>query len=265
MAPASGTLAGSGSNQLGAVQSIFVDGNLSMFLSDTGLYGLYYNLRNYRIQKWVNGATNGSTVAGNGMPGSGLNQVYDCSGLIVDTNGNIYLSDATLHRVTKWAPNATTGVLIAGTGTAGSNVTQLNSPKGIWVDSNLTLFVADYNNHRVMKWTYGASTGVVVAGGQGPGPFPSQLNLPTAVIVDVYGNLFVLDSFNQRIQQWTVGATFGITVFDGSFNSVLATNSLSMSVDSTGNLYVANTNGIGVWKVTLISNSTCTSKIYSNS
>lgn len=262
MAPAPSTVAGSGSNQLGAVQGIFVDSNLSMFISDTGGYGWSNSYRNYRIQKWMNTApTNGTMVAGNGLSGSGLNQVYDCSGIFVDTIGNIYLSDASLHRVTKWAVNATTGILIAGTGTAGSNITQLNSPKGIWVDNNHTLFIADYANHRVVKWIYAATTGVVIAGGQGVGPFPSQLNLPTAIVVDVYGNLFILDSYNQRIQQWAVGATFGITVFDGSFNSILTGYALSMSVDSTGNLYVANTNGIGVWKIPLISNSTCTSKM----
>lgn len=258
MAPVANTTPGSGSNQLGTVQAIFVDHSLSIFISDTGYYS-YYGSRNNRIQKWLNGATNGSTVAGNVWTGSVLSLTYDCSGLFIDTTGNMYISDATLHQVTKWTPNnATIGLLVAGTSVAGSNLTQLNSPKGIWLDGMNSLYIADYANHRVMKWTNGASSGTLVAGGQGQGPFPTQLYYPTSVVVDSFGNIFILDSSNQRIQQWAVGATFGITVFDGSFNGGFASGALSMSVDSIGNLYVANTNGMGIWKITLVRNSTCT-------
>ncbi|CAF2914362.1 unnamed protein product [Rotaria sp. Silwood2] len=229
-----------------------------MFISDTGYY-YWYGSRNNRIQKWINGAINGSTVAGYIGTGSTLSLTYDCSGLYVDTAGNIYVSDAAFHHVAKWTPNANVSLLVAGTTSVpGSNLTQLNSPKGIWLDSLNNLYIADYANHRVMKWINGATNGIVVAGGQGQGPFSTQLNYPTSVVVDTNGNIFVLDSSNQRIQQWTIGAAFGITVFDGSFNSAFASGSLSMAADSIGNLYVANTNGIGIWKITLVSNSTCT-------
>lgn len=67
--------AGNGSNQLFGPIGIFVDQNFTLYIAD------YYN---HRIQKWSNGSSAGSTVAGsNGQ----LNYPTD---VIVDTSGTIY-------------------------------------------------------------------------------------------------------------------------------------------------------------------------------
>jgi streptogramin lyase len=103
---------------------------------------------------------------------------------------------------------------------------------------------------------------VLVAGGLGQGPFSTQLNSPTAIIVDGYGNLFILDAGNQRIQQFTPGSNVGVTIFDGSYAGSFGLTSYSMVMDSVGNLYVADYNGNRVQKISLVSSSLCTGKLW---
>ncbi|CAF4572232.1 unnamed protein product, partial [Rotaria sp. Silwood2] len=63
---------------------------------------------------------------------------------------------------------------------------------------------------------------------------------------------------NQRIQQFTPGNNVGITIFDGSYNSGFGLNAQSMVMDSFGNLYVADYNGMRIQKIILITSSSCT-------
>ena len=55
--------------------------------------------------------------------------------------------------------------------------------------------------------------------------------------MDPYGYIFVLDSGNARVQKWWPGATFGVTVLQASMNVPL-----SMFIDPSGKLYIADTN-----------------------
>ena len=58
-------LAGSTASLLYYPKDVFVDNRGAVYVSDSS---------NYRVQKWLPGATNGSTVAG-GNYGTGLNQL----------------------------------------------------------------------------------------------------------------------------------------------------------------------------------------------
>ncbi|CAF3993912.1 unnamed protein product [Rotaria sp. Silwood2] len=257
---------GSTLSQIGLINALFIDQpSNNIYLSDTGSYCMptyCYGSNNNRIQLWslVPGTIAGTTVAGIGAYGApGLyNAIATSYGLYVDLSGTLFVSEYGNHRVTKWFRNSVSGILIAGTGISGSNLTHLSGPRGVWVDGNGDLCVVDSDNHRVVKWSMNATSGILVAGGFGRGPFSTQLNSPTAIIMDVYDNMFILDAGNQRIQQFTPENNVGITIFDGSYNSGFGLNAQSMVMDSFGNLYVADYNGMRIQKIILITSSSCT-------
>ena len=155
------TVQGSALNQLSSPNGLFINANDVLYINDGG---------NFRILKYLPGATSGIVAAGTSAAGSALNQISaNVRFSYVDSNENIYISDTSNHRVVRWANGASTGVIVAGNGSFGPSLGQVRSPFGIWVDSNSNVFVVENQNHRVTMWTPGATAGVVVAGGNGQG------------------------------------------------------------------------------------------------
>jgi hypothetical protein len=109
---------------------------------------------NHRIQMWLQGATNGTTVAGQtGVCGDGLNQLCYPSSVVGDTNGNIYIVELGNNRIMQWKIGSTSGVIIAGSSTYGVLPNQLYSPYNIKLDSDRALIVADTYNNRIQKFS----------------------------------------------------------------------------------------------------------------
>ncbi len=72
-----------------------VDSQGNFFVGDTD---------NYRVQFFLAGTTNGSTIAGTtGVPGSGANQLNIAYGLAVDNNRNLYVADTGNQRILKFS------------------------------------------------------------------------------------------------------------------------------------------------------------------
>lgn len=79
--------------------------NLNQFTNILGIYfdyvytnALYVSdCYNHRVLKFSANSTNttfGSLVAGNGVSGSGANQISNAEGITVDANGVLYIADA---------------------------------------------------------------------------------------------------------------------------------------------------------------------------
>ena len=60
------------------------------------------DLNNHRIQKWIPGASEGTTVAGGNGSGSNANQLNKPKGVVIDASGNLYITDTYNHRIQKW-------------------------------------------------------------------------------------------------------------------------------------------------------------------
>lgn len=73
---------------------------------------------NNRVQRWLIGALNGSTVAGraDGIPGAALNELFSPTGTALDSSGNIYVADSGNHRVVFWESGEFSGTIVAGNG-----------------------------------------------------------------------------------------------------------------------------------------------------
>ncbi|MFF8366677.1 RICIN domain-containing protein [Rhodococcus erythropolis] len=167
------------------------------------------------------------------------------------------------------APQITT---VAGTGDAGAAgddgpavVARLDRPYGLALDSTGTLYVSDHNNHQVRKVTTDgrirtvAGTGTPGSGGdQGPA-VSAQLDSPREVAVDRAGNLYIADSENHRIRKVTADGQIGTVAGTGTAgfsgdDGLAAAAELNcpygVAVDSTGNLYIADTDNHRVRQVT---------------
>ncbi len=132
-------------------------------------------------------------------------------------------------------------------GTAGSLDNLLNQPHDIAHDwSTGILYISEYDNHRVMQYLPGASSGTVVAGGNGAGYGNTQLMNPVGLYFDSSTNsLFIANFGAYNIVRWVLGASSwtlvaGIGGTIGS-TSTLLYNPGDVTLDSMGNVYVADT------------------------
>ncbi len=218
---------------------------------------------NNRVLKVVAGG-GATTVAGNGLErfsGDGgpatSAQLNLTTGVALDQNGNLYIADGLNGRVREVSA---TGVIttVAGGGTAtttsdGGLATSasLVNPQGVAVDSAGNLYIADAGANRIRK----VSTGGIITtiAGKGSQGFSgdaglavnAELSDPNCVVVDGSGNLYILDSGNARIREVSTNGIIttlaggGGSTDDGipAYQAWLAP--YSIAVDSSGNLYVA--------------------------
>ncbi|CAF4415350.1 unnamed protein product, partial [Adineta steineri] len=101
-----------------------------------------------------------------------------CSGLTIDKDGSIYVSDWGNHQVRRQKQGDTKGELVARGNGEGNSLKQLSHPQGVVVDHLGQIYVADERNHRVVRWCEGDDEGEIVVGGNGFGTQSNQLNYP---------------------------------------------------------------------------------------
>jgi uncharacterized protein (TIGR03437 family) len=223
---------------------------------------LYIDDGAYHIRKVSGGVI--TTVTGNGTccfsgdngPATSA-QLYEPTGVAVDSAGNLYIADTDNDSVRKVSDGVITTV--AGNGTpsfsgdgglaAGA---PLNLPSGVALDSAGNLYIADSFNSRIREVSGGVITTVAGNGKPGfsgdNGPATSaQFWDAESVAVDAAGNLYIADSGNARIRQVSNGTittvagngTQGFSGDNGPATSAQLNYPESVAVDSAGNLYIA--------------------------
>jgi len=208
-----------------------------------------------------------TTVAGTGAAGySGDDgpatsaQLYNPTGVAVDTAGNLYIADSNNYRV-RMVSVLGTITTVAGTGTAGysgddgpATSAQINYPVGVAVDAAGNLYVAELYNHVIRKVSSGgtittvAGTGVAGYSGDNGPAASAKLNKPSDVAVDTAGNLYIADYENYRIRKVSAAGTIttvagsgspGFVGDNGPATSAALGHVSGVAVDSTGHLYLA--------------------------
>jgi len=237
------------SAQLNLPEGVAVDSEGNLYIADTN---------NSRIRKVSNGVI--TTVAGTGTPGySGDNgpalsaQLTAPSGIAVDVAGHLYIADTSRHVVRKVANWVITTV--AGTGFPGfsgdngpATSAQLEYPTSVAVDPAGDLYISDSRYQRVRKVTLGVIT--TVANGWPVYPADTSLSaqfLPLGVSADASGSVFFTDVINQRILKLVNGVittvagngSQGYGGDDGPATSAQMNFPFGIAVDSTGNIFVA--------------------------
>ena len=104
-----GSPAGTALDRLYNPYSIAIDSLNTFYVAD-------YN--NHRIQKFTIGNLIGTTVAGqpNAVFGSTAHDLNYPTNVLLDSSGNLYVSDSGNHRVQLFSNGSTSGTTVAGTG-----------------------------------------------------------------------------------------------------------------------------------------------------
>ena len=221
------------------------------------------------------------TYAGNGTPGyngdgiAATNAELDTMQLVaVDDSANLYIADAQNNRVRK--VYASTGIIatVAGNGTAGyggdyfsATIAELYYPVGVAVDAAGNLYITDAGNVCVRKVT--KATGIIntIAGRAGfvgdygnglPGD-SATFNYPTGIAVDALGDVFIADGANNNVRelkasdglmyQYAGNNTAGSSGDGGPATSAQLNQPLGISLDKSGNLYIADCSNYVIRKV----------------
>ena len=137
---AGNSVCGASFTQLCGPYGIHVDSNLNLYVADCYIH---------RIQMFKSYQLAGTTVAGNGAPGTMV--LSYPSGVTADGNGYLFIVDNGNHRVVGSGPNGFR-CIVACSGQSGSSPSQLNSPRSLAFDTDGNLFVADTSNNRIQKF-----------------------------------------------------------------------------------------------------------------
>jgi hypothetical protein len=190
------------------------------------------------------------------------------SGVTLDTNGNLFVTDQTSHTLRRVTPAGIVTTLAGLAGTSGTNngtnaTARFNNPHGVAVDTNGAVYVADSSSHTLRKVTPSGTNWVVttIAGTAGTSGTSdgtgsvARFNTPAGICIDSNGCLFVADQYNQAIRMVTpAGTNWAVTTIAGlaglaNAGSTDGTGSvarfrypMAVSPDSAGNLYVADKN-----------------------
>jgi sugar lactone lactonase YvrE len=219
-----------------------------------------------RIIKVTSGVP--TTIAGTGAAGYSPDgtkatsaMLSQPSGVAVDAGGNVYFSD-TGNNVVRMI-NVGTGTL--STVPMGSGV-QLNAPTGLTIDSTGILYIADTGSNRVRRMIPGAAVtnfaGTGVAGSSGDtGPATNAaINAPRGVVVDLTGNVYITDSASRIRKVSTLGiittiAGTGVPGYSGDGGAATSAQFQTpwgIALDSSGNVYVSDSQASAVRMLTFI-------------
>jgi len=192
-------------------------------------------------------------------------------GLVVDSSKNIFMTDSQTHRIFKILPSGSYSIF-AGTGfSAGSAdgtgaAARFNGITGITIDSSNNLYASDTGNNTIRKIT---PAGVVttIAGTAGSSGSTdaagssARFNSPWDIDIDAAGNLYIADRGNNLIRKLTLsGATYTASTIAGTAGLSGSTDGTGaaarfnaptgIAVDSSGNIFVSDTNNDTIRKIT---------------
>jgi sugar lactone lactonase YvrE len=217
-----------------------------------------------------------TTFAGNGMSGFQDGSLTGAefnspTGMVLDAQGNMYVSDSFNNRIRKIGTDGTV-TTIAGNGTAGYVDTdaadaEFYAPQGLAIDGSGNIYVADYGNNVIREITTAGQVKTYAGNGiagfvDGNANKVAAFNGPAGIAFDKNGNLFVADRNNNMIRKIT--PTGGVSLFAGvltkSYNNVTVDSATGVwgafnspngiVVDATGNLFIADLGNNAIRQIT---------------
>ncbi|HXI13096.1 MAG TPA: hypothetical protein VNM92_10695 [Thermoanaerobaculia bacterium] len=249
-------------------RGVVTDGSGNVYVTDTG---------NHTIRR-ITPAGAVTTLAGlagisGSADGTGSAARFKFPfGVATDSSGNVYVADTDNHTIRAITPAGAVTTLAGLAGTLGSadgtgSAARFNFPFGVATDSRGDVYVADTSNSTIRKITpAGAVT--TLAGLAGTGSFfgesadgtgsAARFNSPIGVATDSSGNVYVADTSNGTIRKITpAGVVTTLAGLAGGFGSADGTGSAArfnfprgVATDSSGNVYVADSDNHTIRKIT---------------
>ncbi|MFE4710690.1 cadherin-like beta sandwich domain-containing protein, partial [Paenibacillus sp. NPDC056722] len=251
------------SSQLNDPRGLTIDSNGDVYIAD----------RSNAVVRKVDKSTGYiSTVAGTGTIGySGDGGMATSAqlnlpmGVAIDSSGDLYITDTGNHTIRK--VEQSTGIIstVVGTGDVGysgdgeaATLAQLNYPEKLAFDSNGNMYIADHYNQRIRKVdkltgiiSTVAGTGIADYSGDGEAATSAPLSFPSGVAFDSDDNLYIAENGSNTIRKvdkltgimGTVAGTGGTGFTEDGQPATLTTmsNVTDVAVDSSGNIYIADT------------------------
>ncbi len=252
---------------------LLVDGSGNIFIADTS-NGL---IREITASTGIINVFAGSTTT---VGYSGDNAAATSAGLVepyalaIDGSNNIYIAEREDGRIRVVASKTGNIYTAVGNGTLGfsgdgSNAgnAELNAPTGVAVDSSGAIYIADSGNNRIRKSTSNtngtistiAGNGGISYSGDGGQATKAQLFTAQGIAVDASNNFYIADTGNNVVRKVTAAGaistiagngTAGFGGDNGAGPSAQLNAPQGLAVDSSGNLYVADTGNSRVRKIT---------------
>jgi sugar lactone lactonase YvrE len=233
------------------------------------------------------GQTNWSVVTIAGQPGNfgevdGTNGYANFSypsGLAIDTNNVLYVADYSGDAIrkltpvevggqTNWVVSTIAGGTL-GTGDGTNRFASFDGPAGMAIDGAGNLYVADSGSSLIRKvspagtnWIVTTLAGSAFNYGSVDGTNKGAwFNKPFGIAVDGSGNLLVADNINMTIRRVTrAGTNWVVTTIAGqagSYQGTDGTNNVArfyeprgITIDNSGNIFVADTEGDTIREIT---------------
>jgi DNA-binding beta-propeller fold protein YncE len=243
---------------------IAVDASGNLYVADSH----YGTIRKITSEGVVSTLAGIATTAGS-ADGAGTNAYfYGPEKIAVDADGNLYVADTGNCAIRKVTADGVVATLAGKAGTLGhadgtGTAASFNEPIGIAVDASGNLYVADTDNDTIRKIT---PEGVVTTLAGRAGIFGSadgtgsvaSFSYPQGITADASGNLYVADTDNATIRKITPeGVVTTLAGKAGTYGSADGTGAAAsfywpkdITVDASGNLYVADSGNVTIRKVT---------------
>ena len=258
------TIAGSGTpgtyGENGPATSAFIDAPRGIAIDSIGNLYITLTARVRKLTKNSDGTYTITTIAGTGTAGfsgdggAALSaQVDSPSGIVLDSAGNIYISDTENHRIRKILTNGTI-ITIAGSGTAGfsgdggsSLLAEFNKPTGLATDSSGNIYVCDKDNRNVRKLTKNSDGTYTISTIVSSTVFE---NLYTyGIVLDKDNNMYVsgakkvrkISSDGNTVTVLTGSATTGFSGDGGPATSAQVNLPFGIALSSDNYLYISDT------------------------
>ena len=225
-----------------------VDGHGAIYLADGVLN---------RILKV---SPSGALLATWGGRGDAPGRFFKPGALTTDRAGNLYVVDTGNNRIQKLSPS---GQALAAWGTGGNASGQFSFPSGVAVDRSGTIVIADAGNNRIQRLSPGGQAGRQWSFPSGSSadvytdPI-SQFSVPVGITVGGQDNVFVADPkpaagqmSGALLKYYPTGGR--LNQWNGIIHQPCTTSTIcppdeavvpvSVAVDRQGTVYVADTNG----------------------
>lgn len=243
---------------------VAADGEGNVYVADSG---------NHTIRKITPGGVvttfAGTAGAKGSTDGTGpLARFSGPKGLVVDSAGNVLVSDRANHAIRRITPAGVVTTLAGTAGVKGSAdgtaaAAQFNEPAGLAADGAGNLYVSDSVNDTIRKLTPGgmvttlAGTAGATGSSDGTGA-AARFNFPEGLAADRAGNLYVADHLNYTIRKITPAGL--VTTLAGTADIRGSTDGTGtaarffapegVAIDAAGNVYVADMFNHAIRKIT---------------
>ena len=167
-----------------------------------------------------------------GESGQGPGQLMWTSGIALDSDYNIYVTDAMTDRISVFSEG---GEFLRSFGSSGDGEVQFSRPSGITIDQDDNLLVVDTMNHRVQKLR---RDGRYLSEWGSEGSDPGQFRAPWGITTDADGCIYVADHLNHRIQKFDADAVFMFELGSKGSGDYEFDHPSDVAIDPDGDIYV---------------------------